>query len=357
MSATHDNTIIVNVFLATLSPARQGFDALLHIAIDTGNSLNGDTVRTYTSSADADADFAAGFITSQVQAFIKAAFTQQPRLSTVKVTTAAAAAYDLAYTAARGADDGFYGVCIDSRLAADIIEVSDAVEADAEKVFAFQSADADVITAGFPAALSSIVSNERTLPVYHPTDAEPGDIAWLASRLVFDPDVQSAPWDGQIRGVAAYTLTGAQRDAAIANNFNVILPFGPAPLYVSRGVNIAGRPVYEIVSGDWYRARVREDLAQRKVEASARGEKILVAPSGQSIVRGVLEGRALQGESAGHFAASTEDTPATRITMPTITSDDLSNRRIRGTVEAQIGTDAVLFDINVYESTNPLSVA
>lgn len=360
MGATHEpTTVIVNVFLASLPPPRQVFGVPLLIVTATGNGLGGATVATYNSPTAVAAALTATEITAQTADFVNTAFAQQPRVPSVKVTAAAASGYELAYAAARAADDTFYGVAIDTQLTADILEVSAAVETDAEKLFIASSADADWLTSGVPAAFSAAAGRERTAIVYHDIATEPVSLAWLAARLgIANPDNRSAPWTGRVREILAYTtdLTGAQRDFALANQANLVLPFGTAPQYIKDGENISGRPLYEILSGDWYKARVREDLIQAKLAADDRGEKILVGSVGQTnslgqtLVRGILESRAAQGEAAGHFVIG-----GTRVTMPQITQDDIDNRRIRADVELQIGVDTIRFEVNAYEQTTPLA--
>lgn len=362
MPTTHEPTTVqINVFLASLPPPRQAFGAPLLIVTDVGNGLGGAVVATYSSSQDVATALAASEITAQTADFVNTAFAQQPRPSQVLVTAAAASGYELAYAAARASNDSFYGVALDTVLAADVLEVSAAVETDAEKFFVAMSDDADWLTAGVPAAYSAMAGRERTAVIYHDITTEPAALAWLAARLgVANPDSRSAPWTGRLREILPYTtaITGGQRDLALANQANILLPFGTAPVYLKDGENISGRPVYEILTGDWYRARVREDLIAAKLNADDRGEKIIVGTigqtnsPGQTLVQSILEGRAAQGETASHFV-----TGQTRVTMNEITQDDIDNRRIRADVEAQIAQDTILFSINVYEQNTALAEA
>jgi len=184
-----------------------------------------------------------------------------------------------------------------------------------------QSADSSWLDSGVPSGFSTIASNERTAVIYHDTAAQAADLAWLVSRLVFDPDSTSAPWEGQVRGLTAYAtaLTAAQRDFVAGNHANAVLPFSSATLYASPGISLNNRSIYEIVTADWFAARIGEDIASTKLQYTARGQKIIIDATGQALVKAILTTRLQQGEQAGHFA-----TGQTRATMPAITSGDLS---------------------------------
>ncbi len=359
MPTTHEpTTVVVNVFLAALPPARQGFGVPLLIVTTTGNGLGGATVKAYANAQEVATSLAASEITAKTADFLTTAFAQQPRVSSILVTAAALNGYELAYAAARVENDSFYGVAVDTTVAADLEEVSAAVETDGEKLFIATSNDADWLTSGVPAAFSTFAGRERTAVVFHNVADEPVSLAWLASRTVFDPDVQSAPWTGRVREMAVLNpaITQSQLTFALANEANVGLPFGTAPFYVKNGENISGRPIYEILSADWYKARVSEDLIAARLQFTDRGEKIPVGvvgqtnSAGQVVVESILRSRAEQGEDTGHFAPD-----QTRVTMQAITQDDIDNRRIRADVEAQVGVDTILFQINLYESTTPLA--
>lgn len=369
MPTTHEPTTVqVNVFLSALPPPRQVFGIPLLIVTETGNGLGGNPVAAYNSPQDVAAALAASEITAQTADFVNTAFAQQPRVPQILVTGAATNGYELAYAAARTVNDSFYGVAVDTNVTADILEVSAAVETDGagtnpagKKFFAAISPDADWLTTGIPAAFTTAAGRERTGIIYHDVATEPAALAWLAARLgVANPDNRSAPWTGRLRETQGYTtpLTAAQNGFALGNNANTLLPFGTAPIYLKDGENLAGRPVYEILSGDWFSARVNEDLIAAKLAADDRGEKIIVGTigqtnsPGQTLVEGILQGRLEQGVTAGHFVAG-----QTRVTMNPITQDDLDNRRIRADVEAQIAQDAILFTVNVYQTNTALAEA
>jgi hypothetical protein len=305
-------------------------------------------VRSYVSPSDAVADQTAGEISEYVKNAVLAAFSQTPRPALVKVgrfINGTDASYAAAYSAIKAVDEGFYSVSIDSRAAADIVSIVPLVEAD-YKVFIAQTNNDDLLTTGFPAALAVANNKERTALLYHDATTEPADFAWAANRLVFDPDNQSAPWDCEIFAVAGYdsALTATQANFGRANNTNMIAPFGPASTFVDSGINTKGRPLYEIVTADWFAIRLQESIAFEKVKYSARGQKIVIGPEGQAVLQGLVETLFAQGTSgiSPHFIEG-----QTEITFPTITQADLNAQRIRANVRATLAVSGRVFNFNV----------
>jgi hypothetical protein len=353
------NTISISIVLGPSPPSRQGFGtALLIVDQDAGNSLNGQRVMSFASYEEAETANTAGYISATTLDFLAAAFSQQPTPAAVKVgyhDSGLPETLAAALTAIRAYDDDWYGLAIYSRADADIVAIANAVEALAgEKFFVAQTDDASMLDAGLPAGLTTLTGKEYTALKYHSSDAQPSDLAWLVSRLVWDPDSKSAPWEGQVRDVTALatSLTTAQRDFVVANNANLGLPFSSAPYYVSPGQNMAGRAIYEIISAAWLRARIREDIAYEKLKHTNRGEKIIVDSTGQAKILGIIGVWLQQGEAVGHFVRG-----QTRVTGETITSADILARRLRFKVEAQIAADARLFNVTIYLQADALQQA
>jgi hypothetical protein len=353
------STITIVVILSTSPPSRQGFGtAMFLVDQDAGNGLNGARSMSFASYTEAAAANTAGYISAGTLEALRVGFSQQPTPATIKVgyhDTGAAETIAAAITAIRAFDDDWYGLAIYSRADADIVAAANAIEAisDSPKFFVAQSDDASLLDAGMPAGLTTLTGKERTALLYHSSDAQYGDLAWLVSRLVWDPDSKSAPWEGQIREVAAITaITSAQRDFIVTNKANVGLPFSSATVYVSPGQNMNGRAIYEIVSGDWLKARFSEDIAYEKLKHTDRGEKIIVDSTGQAKILGILNLWLQQGEAVGHFVRG-----ETRVTGETITSADILARRMRFKVEAMIAADARLFNVTIYLQPTELQEA
>jgi hypothetical protein len=360
--ADWSNTIVVNVTLGASPPTRQGFGIGMHMVDKATNSLNGARTMSFASVDEAATAQGAGYISAGTLAALTAGFSQIPTPATIKVgnqDTAASETIAAALTAIRQADDNWYGLSIYSRADADIeaasaaIEATNAAEGGRSKIYIAQSDDASLLDAGLPAGLSTLANRERTALLYHSSDAQPGDLAWLASRLVYDPDVTSSPWEGEVYGVAAITaITSAQRDFLEANKANVGLPFSSAPYYASPGQNLKGRALYEIVSADWFKARVAEDMAYLKLSYTKRGEKLVVDSTGQAHILGILNQRLRQGEDFKHFARGQTEAIGEAITLA-----DVQARRLRFKARAQIAADARNFVFNVFLQAEALQVS
>lgn len=343
----------VNIILGPSPPSRVSFTIPLLLVDKLTNTLGGTRVVTFTSASDVSTALAATTISATTAAWLNAGFSQIPAPSKIKVAfhdTAAVETLAAALAAIEALDTDWYGTAIYSRLAADIVTWAALIEA-RKKIFVAQSADSSWLDSGVPAGLSAIAAYERTAVIYHDLATAAADLCWLVSRLVWDPDFQSAGWEGQVRGVAALTtaLTNAQRDFVSGNDCNVGLPFSSAGVYVSPGVNQNGRALYEIVSGDWLAARLSEDFAFAKLTHTSRGEKWIVDGTGQVEGLGIINGRLQQGEDVKHFPRG-----QTRATAEAITTADILARRLRFKAEAQIAGDARVFVINAYLQPDPL---
>lgn len=359
MAANHLDNFSFTFTLSPSPPTRAGFGNLLIIAPLATNSLNGDTTRSYASATEAQVDLTAGYIEQVVYDRVALAFTQDGKPSAVKVGAVdlvGVEGWDEAFTRILAADPDFYAVCITSRTAADIVSIGTQIEAEGTRQLFFQSSDADWLTTGVPAAFSTMAAFERSSLIFHDDDTEFHDIAWVADRLSADPDETSADWKALIKGATALTtgLTTAQKGfLEDTNNGNVALELGPAyELFVDPGQNLNGRSIYEILTVDWYRARVREDMAQLFVTLATERRKLVVGAQGQVQVQGVLDGRLQQGANmpSPHFIRG-----QTRVTPQAIVQADLDNEQMRFKIEAQIAQSArkALFDI--YFQNSPLA--
>jgi hypothetical protein len=353
------STITIAVILSASPPSRRGFGTVLFLVDqDAGNSLNGARTMSFASYTEAQAANTAGYISASTLEAMRVAFSQQPAPATVKVgyqDSGGPETLTAAIAAIRAFDDDWYGLAIYSRADADIVAVANTIEAitDSPKVFAAQSDDASLLDAGMPVGLTTLTGKERTGLVYHPSDAQYADLAWLVSRLVWDPESKSAPWEGELKEVSGTpTLTSSQVAAIGTNKVNATGTLSSALAYISPGQNMNGRAFYEILSGDWLKTRIAEDIAELKLQHTSRGEKIIVDSTGQAKVLGILSTRLQQGEDVGHF-----DRGQTRATGLPITTADVTARRLRFKAEAKVAADARLFDITIYLQQTPLAEA
>lgn len=323
------------------------------------NSLNGVRVVEYATLAEAQAAQTAGYISAATLVAITAAFAQSPAIESIKVGYAdlagsPAETYATALTACIAFDPDFYGVCIFVRTATEIAAVGALVETNAKKMlFVFQSADSSWLDSGIPSGFSAMAAYERSGACYHDTATEWADVAFACNRLSFDPDSTSAPWHGcTIAGVAAYSTTPTSTQAGFirSNNANVFLPYATATFSPDPGVNLNGRAISEIISADWFATRVQEEIARIVLAHGDRGEKIGVNAAGQAIILAGIEKWLKAGVDAGHFEEG-----QVLATPETISTSDITNRRIRITVRVQNVVPARLFTINVYASDTAIA--
>ena len=261
-----------------------------------------------------------------------------------------------AMTAIVNADPDFYGVLYYSRDAAKQTAMAQAVGltvSGGTRLFGFLSEDATILTASLDSAFTTLMTSERAVGFYAADDTEWNDVAAFVDRLAFDADFYSVPWHGfPLRTVTDYSadITASERTYAIANHFNMTLPQGDEELVVDPGWNAAGRPVYEIVTADWFRVRVQEGINRLIVQKSSRGYKIPVSTAGQAQLSGTIWTVVKNGAAAGHFDA---DLTQHSVTAETITASDLEHQRFRFTVRVKLAVAGRIVTVTIYASRQP----
>ena len=145
--------------------------------------------------------------------------------------------------------------------------------------------------------------------------------------------------------------TDGQKGFADTNHVNLGLPYGAETFFVDPGVNISGRPYYEILTAAWYAARLQEAVAAMKTAHSARGEKIVVDATGQAKMLALVRMQNEIGERAKHFAEG----QTTAATDP-LTSADIAAQRITVRAANQIATGARVFVFNINFGRDPVVV-
>lgn len=357
MAANHLDTITITIALDPAPVVGTDFGAILIIADEAnGTTLDGDRVRTYQSLSAVQADNTAGFVSAGLLAAATAAFSQDRQPSSIKIgRKAVAEAYDVALAAIEAVDPNFYAIAIESRTAADQLLIAAAVEAGAvNRLFFLQSADADFLTAGFPAALAGLDGNERSIVCYHDTATEWYDVAYPANRLAFNVDAQSVPWAlFTLKGVAAYSSapSDTEKTNLKANKANPGLPYSSAAQFAPyKGVNANGRPIYEILTADWFESRLQDATVATVLQAHNAGRKIPVTPEGQAIMGALVSAQFQIGATAGHFVAG-----QTQVTYPAITDADRTAQLIRVGGRGQIVVSGLDFDYNLVFTRDPIT--
>lgn len=353
--ATHNPNIDINIYLDANAASVVGFGNVCLVVPLSENPLDSTRVIDVSSLAEADSLLAAADISSTTYDQLVVAFSQVNRPDVVKVaywdtTTPETAAAAIA--AIRAEDDDFYAFVLQSRADASISAWSDAVEAlDApRKLVFFQSDDVNLYgTISSWSIYSAISTNERTI-VHYNADAEYQDLAHAVQYLGFDPDEKSAPFDGPVSAVTVPSLTQSQRNQAVNTNYvNIAAVYGPSDSFVDPGKTLTGRPIYELVSADWFEARLQEGVAELKVSLSSRGQKLPINAAGQALVSSVIRGVYSRGVLAGHFEAD----QLVLVAEPIVQSD-YDAQQMRFTVSIQLATSARLFTFNVYLQRDPV---
>lgn len=351
MNANHTDNIEINASLQAAAGATASFGVVAYVR--EGITLGGDRIRLYADRAEVAVDELAGEVDATTTAAATVAFSQQPRPSLFAVIRKAAdpETYVQALDAAR-AELSWYVTTIDSRDLADIDAVSDYQEALPSGIFIPQSSDSGWLTSGAPAAFAGYVGKERTALIYHDTDGEFADVGWSVARATFSPDTQSAPWDGRARAVAGLATqpNTTQKAFLDANNANHGLEYRSAPFFVDAGKNGAGRPLHEIVSLDWFQARLGERTADLKLKYSDLGLKVPINEEGQNLLLSIVDGLLQDATTARHFNPG-----QTRATAVPITAEDLSNERLCFTVEGQFTGSARKFKFNLFFTRDPIN--
>jgi hypothetical protein len=347
-------SITVNLAPAAVTPA--GFSALsLLVDQAAGNPLAGGArYLTFTTLAAAQASQGAGEISATVLAQVAVAFnTSLPRPITsvrvIRVDTGGGESYANAYNGAGLTPASYlelnpgnvWGLCMDSRTAAVQAAFATAVVAQGQHVLFIQSAQADIITGGAPA---TFVADNRWAGVYHSTGTEYADMALLANRSAFDPDIRSVGWNCALQGVAAYPadLTTAEVNFGLGNNWNIIGELGTSTTFLTKGVSSLGRGMHELLTRDWLKVRAEERLATLVQTKSARGEKILVNDTGLQQVAATVNEVFAMAEAAEHVAP-TSTSKAYTISPQSVTAADVTAQRLRVNASAILGGNATSF--------------
>lgn len=316
-----------NINLAEPSLTPEGF-GLLTMLVDqdqgTGNDLGAATPRyvELTTLAAAQALQTAGYITAEVLALITPVFNNSmPRSSRgirlVRVDTAAGTpeTYSDAYTIYAGLGlSNVWAILMDSRTPATQVALAATVEAAGEHVLFVQDNDGDWLTSGVPSAFSATTSYERFVHIYHDTDTEPLDVAWVAASTAWDVDVASVGWDRIVYGVAAYATdpTTAEGTFALANNTNLIGAYGSSNFVVKKGMNIKGQQIKALLTRDVFRARLNEDVQNFVLDRTQRGLTVPANSVGADMLVALAEARLERMQRVGHF--DTFSTPSASVT-------------------------------------------
>lgn len=348
---THNDTVQVSVTLSTAVTQYAGLQPVMLISSDS--TLNSARTVSYANATEVATALGAGYLSATAAAMATLAFNQpHPPTAFIVGRKASGETWAEAYALCVVSAPTAYGICIQSRTDADILAVAAAIHTEGERLGIFQANNSDLYGGALASATLANLINapKRCVLLYHSTDTEYLDVAYAAERLSWDLDLTSVGWLCAVAGVAANTVTLTQSQKVQlrdTNSVNVMLPFGSATRWISKGVTIDGTPIEEVVTGDWFQTRATQRIADRQVALSAVGKKIPVSAVGQAIVLAELEALLAQGVTAGHFVAG-----QTQVVAESITSADIAANRLRftGSAQAAVSARVITFAFTVSES-------
>lgn len=369
--STHNDLVSVTITLAAIGAGSASLTTPLLLVASV--TPGGSTIAEYADLAEVVADIAN--LNTIAQSMATAVFGQAnvpDKIYIQGVNTGGGQTYVQALAAALASGADVYYVLADTRTVSDQLAIAAAVEtthpaAGTYLLFVTQDDDADWLTSGIPSAWSAAEGYERTAVCYHDDNANDApsdrlDCALVGQAGSVDPDVASQVWTVSVLGVddLAANLTSTQKGFARANYANVALPKGTLRArsttgrWVDPGKTLAGRPIDHIVSVDWLRTRLAEDVNDAIIRASDRGTKLTVDLEGQGIIGNVIEARFIQGVRVKHFTTTDAESPPYRLTPLTITSADIAAQRVRFDGEVQLATGVRQVPIAIYASADAI---
>lgn len=228
-------------------------------------------------------------------------------------------------------ESNFYGLCIESRDAWDIISAAAFAEAN-KRLFVAQSSDSAVKSTTYSVSELDVASKLRqssythTLLLFYSTDATWADVGWATNRLAVDPDTNTTIWKfATLAGVAvdAGNVTATQKANILSKYANTYLTFFKQGA-TGDGTVANGQKADLILTADWLKARSEEAFAQLLINATNRGEKIPYTDAGFQVLAQAVLGILATGVDAGHFVAGTAF-----VNMPELVNVSASARAAR----------------------------
>lgn len=305
MSATFDINALVNILSGAPAVERAVFNVPITVHNDV--TFSSSLVRSFTSSADANAD---SEMSASAKAAVAVAFQQEPRIGLVKVgkATDVTTPYDdldADLDAILAEDSGWYGLNVDTRIKQSVLDAAAWTETN-ERLYAAQSSDADILTAAASNLFETMqgLNYDRTIPSFHSQDLEHQSMAWLAHRLVHDPDLTSTIWlYAGITGVTPQVLTTTEAGNILTQNGNWFGTFKGLRVMGQEGLLAGGNFIDTRITKDWFKERGEERLAQALADQVARGSKHPFEDEGINALVGEIRGLAEKGERLNHFRA------------------------------------------------------
>jgi len=315
--------------LGAVPVTRAGFGTVLIVSESTGAGFT-ERVRHYTSSAallaDTDAAITASMDEYKMAVVLESCGLQKFAIGSMKSPDANSYATAMAAIAAEDSD--WYG----------LLTTSVAVDADQEavatwalankKLYAIGSKDVAGIGSSGSSDVASVVkaaSNSYASVWLHSVTADSITVGAgaLGKLLSFNPDV-TAP------SVAHMTFNGVSVDSGLTDTQITKALNKRANIYSSSkslgtawpGLMADGYYMDQRLMGDWYEARLTEDLQQLASEQANAGTRIPYGDAGFAMIEGIGRQRDDAGIGAGWFLEFDDDGErAFRAVVPAAGSD------------------------------------
>lgn len=229
-------------------------------------------------------------------------------------TTPATTVFD-GLTAIAAEDSQWYAVCLESRDSWNILEGARWTEANSRFLVA-QSSDADILTgaATSVAGRMQALSYRKSTVMYLSNDLQFADVAWAANRMSINLDLVSTTWNNvTLVGITPDddNVNTTQRNNALGLNANLYLTlYGIGS--TGKGTVPNGDFIDLVITADWLKFRLEEDVANTLLGYSNRGRKVPYTDRGINVFVGLVRARVAQGVNAEHFVADTLNVNAPR---------------------------------------------
>lgn len=207
-------------------------------------------------------------------------------------------------------ESNWYGLCVESRKAWDILSAAAWAEAN-KRLYIAQSGDADVKSGAYSVDATDVASKLRqaayrqTALLYYADNTEWADVAWACNRLAVDPDRQTTIWKFvTLDGVAVSSITSTEKANILGKYANCYLTFFKQGS-TGNGTAADGTKIDLVLTKDWLKARTEERFAQILLNATNRGQKVPYTDEGFAVFAASALSQLADGVAAGHFQAGT----------------------------------------------------
>ena len=212
------------------------------------------------------------------------------------------------YAACAVADNDFYGVMIDSVVAADIEAIAAVVEADTTpRAYFYRTQDANTLVVGGTAGVFYILKGlayNRSVGTYSTDATHYPEAAIMGYALARNPG--SYTLDGaEVIGITPEILSADNLTALKANNGNYIESVAGITQVSSEGHVPSGEYFDVIHFVDWLTVRMAERLFEAKRNATRTAGKIPYTAAGYAINEAQIRAQLIAGVAAGGITPGT----------------------------------------------------